>query len=70
MRDSSDLHRLRNTESATDEREVMGGLACMRAPDGDDVKLKSADVRSRWMMRSIWCRETREGRRSEGYREG
>lgn len=38
-------------KAQTDEREGVGRLACMRAPGGDDVKLKSADVGSGWMRR-------------------
>lgn len=41
----------RTPKAQTDEREGMGGLACMRAPGGDDVELRSADVGRGWMMR-------------------
>lgn len=39
------------SKAQTDEREGMGGLACMRALGGDDVELMSADVGSGWMRR-------------------
>lgn len=39
------------SKAQTDEREGMGGLACIRAPDGDDVELRFADVGSGWIRR-------------------